>query len=406
MKPSGLVRWQRVLQQQARQIQAQWPSRPAAPKPGPGGLQAGFMYSGQLHESVPRQLLLDNRLTPLERNAWQVIRLLIDDQGLSTPRYEDLQAYLSSVPYGTAASRETIARILTLLRLTRWLSLVIRGRDPVSGRLQGSLYVLHDEPLTPAEALELDAGYLELVGSGLSHASKAVRIVAEHVIEDIRQDTDIDQSRLPTRLEAWGERCARQAAGRTPEQPVIHESERGDPRPVRIRASPGSDSEPSRKSGSCHPVRHPNAASTVLDTNTGICISTVPHSQVREGGGPPLDWPDSLNLSPAERLAAQQALGKLPAGDRQTVLAEAGARCAAGGIRKPAAYLMSLIQRALQGEFHPWAAAPVSQPAADRPQRPVEPVRFRRSSGDPIPTQVQACLEELRKLGRSHSGKQ
>ncbi|WP_256344694.1 STY4528 family pathogenicity island replication protein, partial [Pseudomonas sp. D5002] len=110
---------------------------------------------------------------------------------------------LSSVPYGAQASRETIARVLTMLRLTRWLSLVSRGRDQVSGRLQGSLYVLHDEPLTPAEAMELDQDYLELVGHCLSHSTKAVRIVAQHVLEEIRQDTRIDLGQLPTRLESW-----------------------------------------------------------------------------------------------------------------------------------------------------------------------------------------------------------
>ncbi|WP_256344692.1 STY4528 family pathogenicity island replication protein, partial [Pseudomonas sp. D5002] len=110
---------------------------------------------------------------------------------------------LSSVPYGVQASRETIARVLTMLRLTRWLSLVSRGRDQVSGRLQGSLYVLHDEPLTPAEAMELDQDYLELVGHCLSHNTKAVRIVAQHVLEEIRRDTRIDLGQLPTRFESW-----------------------------------------------------------------------------------------------------------------------------------------------------------------------------------------------------------
>mgnify|MGYP003561924188 FL=1 len=193
-------RWQRVLQQCARQLENQWPARPASPKPSVYGLQAVFLYSGQSLDAVPRRLLLDSRLTPLERNAWQVFRLLLDGQGLATPRYQDLQPYLSTVPYGPAASRETIARVLTVLRLTRWLSLVARGRDPITGRLQGSLYVLHDEPLTPAEAMELDPDYLELVGHGLGHAAKNVRIVAQHVLEEVQRDTDIDQRRLPTRI--------------------------------------------------------------------------------------------------------------------------------------------------------------------------------------------------------------
>jgi hypothetical protein len=40
----------------------------------------GFLFSGNRHESVPRALFFDHRLTPLERNAWQVFRLLLDDE--------------------------------------------------------------------------------------------------------------------------------------------------------------------------------------------------------------------------------------------------------------------------------------------------------------------------------------
>src|SRR3546814_3251061 len=49
----------------------------------------GFLYSGNRHESVPRGLFLDRRLTPLERNAWQVFRLLLNDDGVTAfPTYD------------------------------------------------------------------------------------------------------------------------------------------------------------------------------------------------------------------------------------------------------------------------------------------------------------------------------
>ena len=203
-------RWQRVLQQCTQQLSERWPARPTTEQPSYQALQAGFLFSGQSHEVVPRRLLLDSRLMPLERNAWQVFRLMLQGQGVVTPRYEDLQPYLSSVPYGASASRETVARVLIMLRLTRWLSLVSRGRDQLNGRLQGSLYVLHDEPLTPVEAMELDQDYLALVGHCLDHAAKNVRTVAQHVLEEVHQDTDIDQRRLPTRLYFLGEHLAAQ----------------------------------------------------------------------------------------------------------------------------------------------------------------------------------------------------
>ena len=90
---------------------------------------AGIIFSGNPHETVPRRLLLDDRLTPLERNTWQVFRLLINDDGLTAfPTYDQLRPYLGMQP-GKPASRETISKALVTLRLTRWLSL---GRRVVS----------------------------------------------------------------------------------------------------------------------------------------------------------------------------------------------------------------------------------------------------------------------------------
>jgi hypothetical protein len=68
-----------------------------------------------------------------------------------------------------------VARALTLLRLTRWLSLVRRRRDPKTGRIQGNLYVLHDEPLTPFEAMQLDPDYLGLVSQALTMRPRRCR---------------------------------------------------------------------------------------------------------------------------------------------------------------------------------------------------------------------------------------
>lgn len=388
-------RWQRVLQQCTQQLHERWPARPTTEQPSNLALQAGFLFSGQSHEIVPRRLLLDNRLTPLERNAWQVFRLMLQGQGVVTPRYEDLQPYLSSVPYGASASRETIARVLTMLRLTRWISLVSRGRDQISGRLQGSLYVLHDEPLTPAEAMELDQDYLELVGHALGHATKAVRIVAQHIVEEVRQDTNIDQGRLPTRLDSWGEQWAQQGLDQPPGD-AFHDSEQREDHRVRNRAGPRSDSESGLNPNVSSTVRNPNAARTVLKESK----CTVPRATSTVDN---LHWPTSLHLSPSERQAVVVALNKLNPADQQAVLNEAGARCTAGGIRKPAAYLMGLIQRALKGDFRPWASQAKPSPVAEPP--PSAPSRPTRKKGEPASALAQACLNELRQL-RGGSGRQ
>ncbi|TKJ80304.1 hypothetical protein PspCFBP13509_08705 [Pseudomonas sp. CFBP13509] len=395
MNTAPSSRWQRVLQQCTQQLTERWPARPTTEPPSNQALQAGFLFSGQSHEIVPRRLLLDCRLTPLERNAWQVFRLMLQGQGVVTPRYEDLQPYLSSVPYGASASRETIARVLTMLRLTRWLSLVSRGRDQLSGRLQGSLYVLHDEPLTPAEAMELDQDYLELVGHALDHTTKAVRIVAQHVVEEIRQDTDIDQGRLPTRLESWSEHWTPQGLDQVTDE-ALHDFELGGDHSVRNHVGPRSDSEPRPNANGSGSVRNPNTACTVLKES----ICTVPRATPAVDN---LHWPNPLHLSPSERQAVTVTLNKLKPADRQAVLNEAGARCAAGGIRKPAAYLMGLIQRALKGDFRPWASQAESLPIAES-----SPVLSRapRKKGEPASALAQACLNELRQLCGKRPGRQ
>ncbi|MBJ2303779.1 MULTISPECIES: STY4528 family pathogenicity island replication protein [unclassified Pseudomonas] len=396
MNTAPSSRWQRVLQQCTQQLSERWPARPTTEQPSNQALQAGFLFSGQSHEVVPRRLLLDNRLTPLERNAWQVFRLMLQGQGVVTPRYEDLQPYLSSVPYGASASRETIARVLTMLRLTRWLSLVNRGRDQLSGRLQGSLYVLHDEPLTPTEAMELDQEYLELIGHCLSHNTKAVRVVAQHILEEIRQDNHIDLGQLPTRFDSWGERWTQQGLDQATAD-ALQNSELGGDHRVRNRVGPCSDSESGLNASVSGAVRIPNAACTVLKES----ICTVPRATPAVDN---LHWPEPLHVSPSERKALVAALSKLQPADRQAVLNEAGARCAAGGIRKPAAYLMGLVQRALKGDFRPWAGQAKPSPVTEPP--PPAPSRRSRQQGEPASAVAQACLHELRQLCGKHGGRQ
>jgi hypothetical protein len=92
------------------------PSAPAPmPAPTPATSGDAFLFSGNRHETVPRRLFLDRRLTPLERNAWQVFRLMLNDDGVTAfPTYEQLRPWLASMPCAGQASHETVARALTL----------------------------------------------------------------------------------------------------------------------------------------------------------------------------------------------------------------------------------------------------------------------------------------------------
>ena len=250
-------------------------ARGAAPAPA-APVSDAFLYSGNRHESVPRALFLDRRLTPLERNAWQVFRLQLQSDGVTAfPTYDQLRPYLASMPCAAQASHETVARALTLLRLTRWLSLVRRRRDPKTGRILSNLYMLHDEPLTPFEAMQLDADYLGLVSQALTHAAKAVQIVGMNTLKEIAEDPLLSGRTLPTRLQVLAQRMTRHglATESYPQEVTEYDSEEGRDALLRNAARPSSESEAGPKPAPDGSLRIPKEDRTVrIDLSAPIQI--------------------------------------------------------------------------------------------------------------------------------------
>lgn len=322
--------------------------------------RTGIIFTGNPHEAVPRRLLLDNRLTPLERNAWQVFRLLLNDDGLTSfPTYEQLRPYLASTPF-KLASRETVAKALTALRMTRWLSLGGRVRDEATGQMKGNIYLLHDEPVSIAEAVLLDSGYLELMGECVGHPNKSIRDVAAHVFEELAADPYLRENALPSHLEKLQQRMVGSGCNNTTvTQAAASESELSDfesvlsgneselsrKAPVRNHAELSSDSELSRKACFASPVRNPNSSST--STHTDVCKSTVPRA--RED----LRLPEQfLQLASEQQRNVMVALGTIEPGLQQKVLDQWAARCVSAEVRNPAGYLFGMIQKAQRGEFN------------------------------------------------------
>lgn len=349
-----------------------------------------YLFSGNRHEAVPRALFLDRRLTPLERNAWQVFRLLLNDDGVTAfPTYEQLRPYLASMPCAQQASHETVARALAVLRLTRWLSLARRRRDPETGRLQGNLYVLHDEPLTPFEAMQLDADYLRLVSQALTHAAKAVQLVGVQTLKEIADDPLLAGRNLPTRLQLLAGRLASQAWSTNetgPQETPVRESEEREKPPLRNVERPSSESEAGPEGAPHGSLRNPKQDRTVrtYDRNNNE-VRTVPRAREAR---------DDLRLRLPQRffdLKEEQQSGALVAlqrvdGElRQAVLDEWAARCRGSTIRNPAGYLFGIIQKAIRGEFH--ASAGKTGQAADP---------SRASSAPPQPPPQQAELVVVR----------
>ncbi len=343
----------------------------------------GFLYSGNRHESVPRALFLDRRLTPLERNAWQVFRLQLNDDGVTAfPTYDQLRPYLASMPCGAQASHETVARALTLLRLTRWLSLV-RRRDPKTGRILGNLYVLHDEPLTPFEAMQLDPDYLGLVSQALTHAAKAVQIVGMNTLREIAEDPMLNGRTLPTRLQVLTQRMARNEWADTsyPQEPVDHESEEGQAVLLRNLNGPSSESEAGLKPALDGSLRNPKEDRTVRMDRINQ-VGTVPRAKALQH----VRLPERLlRLKDEQQSGALVALQQVDELLRQAVLDEWDARCRNSAVRNPAGYLFGIIQKAIRGEFKAWAgeggspgspplpSSPPPRPAAPAPSAPPQP---------------------------------
>lgn len=370
--------------------------------------RAGILFTGNPHEAVPRRLLLDNRLTPLERNAWQVFRLLLNDDGLTSfPTYEQLRPYLASSPF-KLASKESIAKALTALRMTRWLSLGGKVRDDVTGQMKGNIYLLHDEPVSIAEAMLLDAQYLELIGNGLGHANRSIQDLAAQVMEEMATDPYLAENTLPTHLETLQQRLAGQRWGKTRGK-IVRESEPGtqpselrETGPVRNPVKPGSESEPSPFPGSASSVRNPNSYST--STDTYLCKTTVPPTGER------LRVPEAfLELPPAQRQKAQNALNQLDGPLQQCVLDQWSQRCTSAKIRNPAGYLFGMIQKAIRGEFNALADTskqptskpfnntqalqPRPEPTLGQPHHTGKPQGRRLATGQQCMTEIWALLK-------------
>ena len=358
-----------------RELVPRAPPTPPAPRGAAAALPAapvsdGFLYSGNRHESVPRALFLDRRLTPLERNAWQVLRLQLQSDGVTAfPTYDQLRPYLASMPCAAQASHETVARALTLLRLTRWLSLVRRRRDPKTGRILSNLYVLHDEPLTPFEAMQLDPDYLGLVSQALTHAAKAVQIVGMNTLREIAEDPMLNGRTLPTRLQVLAQRMARNewADASYPQAPVDHESEEGQDGLLRNLEGPSSESEAGLKSAPDGSLRNPKEDRTVRMDRINQ-VRTVPRAKSLQH----LRLPERLlRLKDEQQSGAMVALQQVDESLRQAVLDEWDARCRNSAVRNPAGYLFGIIQKAIRGEFKAWAGeggSPSTPPAP--PPRP------------------------------------
>lgn len=315
----------------------------------------GLLFMGNPHETVPRALLLDQRLGAVDVLGWQVIRLLSNaDRTTAFPTYDELEPLLRAGA-GQKASRKTVARVIAILRLTRWMSLGMKARNTTNGRMIGNVYVLHDEPLAPAEALSLDREYIEYVIRCTRHKHKAVATVAQYVRDELAKSGVLE---VPTRLDVIDQRAQRQQRAEFPAETQAEstqfpmETQANSPSFQRKLGEFPSEGRPSfqRKlipeSESYGTVSNQSAPTTVRSYTSSVCKTTA-----REDTSTSLVWSWPLELTGDERESVATMLTGLSADIQQAVIDEAAGRLEAGIVKNTKGFLHTLAKRAAADKF-------------------------------------------------------
>lgn len=152
------------------------------------GTSEALLFIGNWNDALPRLLIHDPVLEPVDKIVWAVIKTCTDPRrGTAFPNYPTI-ARLANV-----SAEGTVTRALAILRVTRWLTLCGRARDG-RGRFRGSVYALHDEPLSLADTLHLDPAYMDFTVRATSHGHARVSLVASGVIRSLELDVAEDKS--------------------------------------------------------------------------------------------------------------------------------------------------------------------------------------------------------------------
>jgi hypothetical protein len=288
---------------------------------------------------TPSALMLDIRLTPVERNAWQVLRMLHGVDGRSAlASLAQLRPYLTTTPLGQRAGFETAWRALIVLRLTGWISLVGQHRDPLSGNVLSELYQTHESPLTFTQACEIDLGLAKLLQDSIGHENNQVDRVALHIRDGLEPIAAAPASDAQV--------------GRDDEDPPSSPPPSID---SACESSVAQQNEADRLAMQCHsPTYKEDKYKKYVRTARTHAREPAP-TRERESGAP-LPLPPCLERAAEDqRRDMQTALRRLPRQVGQEVLQELEARHRDGGVRNVVAYLFALIRRVGQGEFRLWA---------------------------------------------------
>ncbi|WP_299259692.1 STY4528 family pathogenicity island replication protein [uncultured Kushneria sp.] len=314
----------------------------------------GLLFMGNPHETVPRALLLDQRLGAVDVLGWQMIRLLSNaDRTTAFPTYDELEPLLRSGA-NRKASRKTVARVIAILRLTRWMTLGMKARNTGNGRMIGNVYVLHDEPLAPAESLSLDAEYIEYVIRCTRHHNRDVAEVAQLVRDELAEGGVLE---LPTRLDVIDQRAERQKRAEFPaetQSPDTQFPAETQPNAPSFQRKLGQFPEANSPSFQRKLMRESDTYDAVSDATRPTVRSytnSVCKTTAREPGDTSLVWSWPLELTADERESVAFLLTGLSTETQQAVIDEAAGRVDAGKVKNTLGFLHTLAKRAASDNF-------------------------------------------------------
>ncbi|EAM2072737.1 helix-turn-helix domain-containing protein [Salmonella enterica subsp. enterica serovar Java] len=349
-----------------------------------GQERSGLLFMGNVHDAYPRALLLDTRLSPLDKIAWMMIRqYALQNDGAIFPSYDELQQLLAS-PGAGLASRGTVSRALTMLRLTGWLSLCKKVRDG-KGRVRGNIYAQHDEPLSARDAETFDPGWLDMVADACRHKSRAVNETAWQVLTSIQDDPMMRHRH--SRVTMIAERLTRLSDAaqfaRIQSGTKIELSEKDAENQAEILSSNielshngeektlSSKRELSGESRDCSRVRkshHNNVRSFTQSVIKKTYVSPQADKKPLPGVPEGFVWPYGLQDILPENEQPMLALQLYQLAQTSPSVAEQVAISVVHGWRQkrisnPVGYLLATLKQAREGKYHVEPAAPQQPPA-------------------------------------------
>lgn len=380
-----------------------------------GLVRSGLLFTGNKHDAIPRRLLLDPRLSPLDKMGWMMIRLYAqNNEGAIFPSYDELQVQLASPGKGKA-SRETVSRVLLMLRITGWLSLCKRVRDD-KGRVRGNIYAQHDEPLTFRDAESLDPRFLDIVADASLSKNRTVSQTARNVLDEIKNDPTMRHyhshlSLLENRLgrpQNAGQLAARQHPSLLTPKPGSGSelsvnrmknnhpelSTETEPSQNQARIIQSSESELPVKSGNYHRVRKPNhyVRSFTHSVNKKTYVDN------------PVVLPDALKavVSQEDQVMLICQLQALPEEQAQQILFALQSLMERRQVDNPLGWMLAVMKKAREGTFRPVKQPQPVQPETPRPEQPLFSASPRpvAASEEQVRNYVSSLREQLRQNAR------